>query len=350
MSAKPNFFTGGPKTDTLKQRLSQTVSQNGVQIFFQKQFLRDTLAAAGSGELEIEQVLLMTQVTGFRELLENNLPTQQQDLNRYVKNAVDETGLRQDVVLDLTADIALAAKIAIPYRQLKKKRGKKGNPSKTPEKEAFVIPAKLYREELEDFENALGKDISWDKTIPPLNFSKLTPLAEVGIPRAKALLGFSMARCSPDGEKTAGLTLLQEAAAEGDEAASALLGDYYFQLGDRGSQRKAYQYYTGLGSLALNRQRQANLEALLQAKRNNRAGVFSCALLCLILSITALLNPAAGLFPAAPAWTALFLAANTALLALMIWRFHVEPLDGLAIFPTALFSLWALYWAVRILF
>ena len=56
------------------------------------------------------QLCLMIQVSGFQQLTQLDSPTKQIDLDRYVHNAVTETGLSKEVVLELTAyllDIAM---------------------------------------------------------------------------------------------------------------------------------------------------------------------------------------------------------------------------------------------------
>ena len=97
----------------LSRVLETVVTQSGSEIFQDPQALRQAMGEVGADEAEICRVCLMTQVTGFRELMNRDARTTQLDLDRYIQNAARETGFNRDTVLRLSSAIAYAVGIAM---------------------------------------------------------------------------------------------------------------------------------------------------------------------------------------------------------------------------------------------
>ena len=95
--------------------LASVVAKNTPEIFFDSAALAQEMKNCGASEAEIHKICLMTNVTGFREVLSRDIRTAQIDLDRYIQNATEETGFNRDTILKLTSSIAYATGVAMYY-------------------------------------------------------------------------------------------------------------------------------------------------------------------------------------------------------------------------------------------
>ena len=76
------------------------------------------------------------------------------------------------------------------------------------------------------------------------------------------------------------------------ETAAAALGDYYFEKGGSSNWTKAYEYYTGYGAIALNKNRKKAIVSILNHKLYNRKILGLCVILFFVFAATVIWAPA----------------------------------------------------------
>ena len=99
----------------LGSSLEILVKKHSSHIYFDEKLLQSSLNELGVLDFDIYKVCIMTKVTGFRELLERDKRTGQSDIDRFVRNAIEETGLTRTTILGLTCDIASSVNIAFKW-------------------------------------------------------------------------------------------------------------------------------------------------------------------------------------------------------------------------------------------
>lgn len=321
--------------------LSSAAARYGENLFTDAAVLQHALTEAGTPPAEIYRVCLMTQVSGFGELLKRDPRTMQVDLDRYIQNAADETGLSRDTILRLTGDIVLALGGSMDNRDLSSAR----RSDFVPQTVAIMAQA-LYEEQLHAFQTDFDKAAAGASV--KLDFDKLEPLVNAGIPQAKYFLG----SCLLNGiqlpvNEERGLELLHEAADVGDSRAAAALGDYYYCQGDSDSLTLAYQYYTGFGAATLDPSRQAAVTGILNQKVFNGKLLKLCALLLAVCAVTVIWAPASSLYAPCTALGWVALAVQAALLLLGFLRCRAKPYSSIYALPVAMSGVWFLYMLAR---
>lgn len=321
--------------------LSSAAAQYGDNLFTDTAMLQHAMAEAGAPAAEIYRVCLMTQVSGFGELLKRDARTMQLDLDRYIQNAADETGLSRDTILRLTGDIVFALGGSVDCRDLSAARKSEF----VPQTVAMVAQA-LYEEQLHAFQTDFNKAVAGASV--KLDFDRLEPLVNAGIPQAKYFLGSCLLKGIqlPVNEER-GLELLQEAADVGDSRAAAALGDYYYCQGGPDSLAIAYQYYTGFGAAALDPSRQVAVTSILNQKVFNGRLLKLCVLLLAVCAVTVIWAPGAALYEPCTGlgWAAM--AVQAALLVLGFLYHRAKPYHSVYALPVAMSGVWFLYMLAR---
>lgn len=330
--------------DELTGILTNIVQQKGKQILLDTTALSDALAAMDMEATEIYRVCLMTQVNGFAKLLECDGRTSQLDLDRYIRNAGQETGLNADVVLRIASAIAFAVDIKVEYDDKERKSGSISADSIATL--GYFMAQKKLDHFGEDFHRVIDEEADID-----LDFDTLEPLVALGIPKAKYYLGYCLLYgVQLEENEIRGVALLREAAVAGDSESGAVLGDYYYEKGGSNHWSKAYDYYTGYGAVALNETRQEAVTDILNQKKFNRSLLGWCIALFVGMLISVIWAPGASVFAARPVWGWLSVAAELALLVLKILHFRAKPYDSAHLLPVAMTGVWFLYMAIRLLF
>jgi len=330
---------------SLSSILSAVVEQNGADIFFDTAALSQAMQSAGAEEAEIHRVCLMTQVTGFRELMQQDPRTVQLDLDRYILNATDETGLTRDTILRITSAIAFAVGIAMSYESKPSKN--KANTTET----VAALSYTIYQEQLSAFRTDFMAVRAQSHRNPQLDFNALEPLVNIGIPKAKYYLGYCLLHgLQLEPNEARGVALLQEAADAGDSEAASALGDYHFAQGGSTHWSKAYDYYTGFGAAALTNTRRKAIASILNHKAYNKKFLALCIVLFLALVATVIWTPASTLFAPRFFWGWFAVVIQLALLVLQILHYRVKPYDCIFALPVAMSGVWFLYMVIRILF
>lgn len=328
--------------DSLGGILASAAARYEGNLFTDPALLQHALEEAGASSAQIYQVCLMTQVSGFPELLRQDDRTIQADLDRYIQNAGVETGFNRDTILRLTGDIVFALGGSMSRPSLAEARHSEFSPQTV-----AIMAQALYEEELRAFQADFDKASAGGSV--KLNFNRLEPLANVGIPQAKYLLGSCLLeglQIQPDVPR--GLDLLQEAADMGDSRAAAALGDYYYSLGSSDSLARAYDYYTGYGAAALNTSRRAAVAGILNQKVFNGRLLKLCVLLLAVCALTVLHPPGGEVYSPCTAVGVLALAAQLVMLVGALLRRRTRPYDSLYGLPAAMSGAWFLYMLARL--
>ena len=323
--------------------LMNAVDNNSSAIYLQPDKLKNAMAQSGANQIQITKVLLMTQVSGFRELLELDTRMQQNDLDRYVQNAIQETGFNRAQVLEITSAISMS--LGIPFDVDVDDLVQKRNSNE----KAYVIPASYYEKELNRI--SYGRYSSAKTSYSSDDMMKLEALASAGISRAKFLLGYCFINNEEfESSLPLGIQMLEEAAADGDSFAAGTLGDYYYSQATSDSWQKAYSYYTGYGRSALSKKRKDAITNIINHKLFNRKILVVSVLLalCFLLSLT--FAPAESLFAAHRIFGSFCFVGAVATILVAILHHRICPYDSLYWVPTGVFIFWFLYMAVRIIF
>lgn len=320
--------------------LTEVVAKLGVKVYSNEQDLTDMMLECGASETQVLQVRIMTRVSGFRELLESEEQTTQTDLDRYVTNAVQETGLNKDVILNITAAIALSAKLAFRYSAFQEREQMILEGEK-----AFVIPGAMYASELESLETEVKR-----RSAGPTVKNRLEVLAGIGIHGAKRILGQYYLQNTDDPEAMeVGLQFLREAATEGDSAALGYLGDYYYSLEGRSGWNDAYRCYTGYGAIALTEQRRDALTNILNQKKFNLNTIKTCCAIAILMLIAVFVAPGAVAFSACKVFGVFCFLGACAVVAVAILHYRVGPFGNFRWVLYATLGVWAIHIAARLI-
>lgn len=334
--------------DALAASLREIVLANSPKIYFDLHSLKKAISQYKNiTEMEYQKICLMTTVSGFGQLVGTNSNVQQNDLERYVRNAIQETGFNRTEVLRLTSDIAFSLGIATRCSTLQDKITLHKVCDAVNENRAYVIANSVYEEELEEIRSVImsGKEIEKNY------FRKLEPLVAAGLPKAKFYMGYCLLKginLEEDSEK--GLALLQEAADAGDIEAAAILGDYYFKKADGDSWTKAYEYYTGFGAMALNKKRRQSITDIFNQKKYNKQIVILCVILFLLFVISLIFMPMVTLYALHPIWTGICVILEILLLILTFLMYFYFPYDFLYAIPVFMFGVWSFGFLIKLLF
>ena len=166
----------GTIEDTLAgDQLRRAVAAEGRRVLLDARMLRRALEQEGAVERNIQLFCLMSGAPGLSELLEERSGATQADLDRFIRNAVEYTGLSRGTVLLKTYQICRAADLPMAYNP-KDSRSvfMKGATV------AYAFPPELYESALAPFRGEIEQ-------IPPMYSAvkrggkKLYELARKGV-------------------------------------------------------------------------------------------------------------------------------------------------------------------------
>ncbi len=320
--------------------LHELVALHSARIFSDDEELRDKMRNLGVAEADILKVCLITKVTGFQDLIQPDKKLLQTDLDRFAHNAVKETDLNRAAVLRLMTEIVGATGKAVLCGSQKQME------QAVLEERAFMLPATLYEKELKDFQEAFEL-CRRRGNLTGLDLQRMEPLVAAGLPRAKYYVGYCLLHGAEEGHQQ-GAALLMEAAKAGDVEAAAELGDYYFKRGPSGW-ANAYSCYTSFGALALTPQRKRAVLSILNQKRFNHRFLWLSSILFLLFIATVFFAPGQMLYPPHCVWGSVCAVGSLAVLLLAARRLRRSPFDSFYFVPAAMFVLWSIYIAMRLL-
>lgn len=322
--------------------LTAAVEKHSVNLYKDYDKLKNAMREFGATESQIIKIYMMTLVDGFREILEIDERVQQIDINRYVQNAIRQTGFNVAQIFELTS--AIIGSLGIECLTNSSKVLSRGN-----ETTGYVVPMSVYENELKLVEQKLNHG-RIDR-LRESEIARLEVLAKAGIPRAKYYLGSYLLK-KEEFEKNAplGLQYLEEAAADGDSLAAGALGDIYYELADSDSWSKAYSYYTRNGSLALNIDRKKRIVEILNYRKFNVATIIASIVIALGMLSVVIIAPANAHYASYRMLGCILFSVSIALIVLSIIHHRQKPYDNLSWLPCSVFVIWTLHFLIRIIF
>lgn len=361
-AVKQALGIGTSEDNLAEEQLCRAVAAEGRNILLDARALRRALEKEGAAERNIQILCLMSGAPGLRELLEETSGSTQADLDRFIRNAMEYTGLSRSTVLLKTYQICRAA-------GLRMARSPKDMPALTPQGEpiAYVFPPEKYEDTLKPFRAVFDREKFSFVAKNHLNFEKLGPLAQAGIPEAQFYLGVWMLEQSQ--ESKAAISLLESAANSGSELAAAALGDYYFDkgFGDDGSEDesasaeksasllgnsywdKAFEYYTGYGSAEMNTRRKFAVTSIVNHGLYNRKLKLLSGVLLAVMFVVMFAVPGLMLGTAHPIYGILCLVLEAGVYMLMLRVLKVSPYMHAEMYPLLMSVIWIVFLIVRVL-
>lgn len=322
--------------------LSDAVAKYSPDLYTDTEKLKKAMREFGAKEAQITKVYMMTLVDGFREILEFDERVQQNDINRYVQNAVRETGFNVAQVLELVS--AIIGSLGIESLTDSGRVLNKGN-----ETTGFVVPMSVYKNELKLVEQKINLENI--NSLGAGDIARLEVLVKAGIPRAKYYLGSCLLKNALFKEKAPlGLRYLEEAAADGDSLAAGALGDYFYEQADSDSWSQSYSYYTGYGSLELSGIRGRRVVDILNFREFNFTIIVASIVIALTMLATVIIAPANAHYDAHRVLGYVLFIVAAAILVASIMHHRQKPYDNLSWVPCSVFVIWTLHFLIRILF
>lgn len=364
----------------LDMRLSQMVGERTVEVYKDSKVLQEALLSCGVDRMSAYKLCLMAEVKGFVQLVDTGNRLCQAEISAFVHNAASETGMSRLELMGLLRSVLLSIGSVVDLVD------NTSSPGESATESAYVIPTSLYESALKDVQAAIDAAEQKGWQISPDILQKLEPMVAAGIPAAKRLLGYCMVKglageCSTE----EGVALLQEAAAAFDSKAAAALADYYYEqgLGDSqgdpqgdaqgdkkpvgkavgnlsgapassvqrsGMWSKAFEYYTGFGSLALTPQRKERMVNIYNHAIFNRGLVMRSMALLLAMLLTLFLAPGAEAYAPHYVWGAICMLGCVGIGAVMVLHTRFIPYDDVHYAPVLMFVVWTLFMVVRFFF
>ena len=342
------FGIGAIEQTQLSEILTEIVSEETPFVFLDKNKLQYLMKNKGISESDILKVCLMAGVTGFSDLIINQMENSQQCLDRYVMNAQKETGFNRITVLQLTFDILVSLGVVNVFSDFANVSDLSNIKEK---KRAVVIPCSLYLDELRPFQIAFQNiSINNREISHSLNFKILEPLLAIDLPKAKYYYGFCLLYgIQIEKNEMLGLKLLKEAAADGDSDASAALGDYFSTTAFEKDLGVAYEYYSGYGAPALDSDRSLTIMAILQKKTWNFKTLTWSLVLLLLNTLLIIISMRIDLYSQYAGLSIFCIVVQTGLLTLEYLYYRKHPYGTVIYFPVIMFGIWILYMVIRMM-
>lgn len=334
---------GKARASNLENLLCSLVQKNSINVYRDPALLQEEMRSLNASEDDILRILLMVRTPGLQEILNSSCETPQDELNKFVCQAEQKTGLSRARVMDLTKAIAVSAGISFDYTG--QYYGIKNNMPR----EAFVVPVSVYEKELTGLQSEFKKAVE-THTLPSLDMGKLDVFVKVGLPLACYYKGYCLLHAGEPGQNSGqAVQLLEEAASQGSAEAAGELGDYYYQRG-AGTWGLAYKYYTGFGTLSLTARRKEAVCCMLNQKKYNGRVLVLSAFLLVLMCAALVLAPGAAVFPPYYLAGGIAAACNLAVLALAALLYRARPYGNFYVVPVLMFAVWSLHIAARLLF
>ncbi|HEL9636491.1 TPA: hypothetical protein ACGO2A_000903 [Streptococcus suis] len=327
-----------PRKNELESALQQIVSERGFGIFLEPS-LYDELIAAGVDEITASSMILLSKVDGYKEILSGN-EIHQVDIDRFVRNAVEMSGLRRSTILQLLAAILASHQVKnfdadLSYYDFRK--------DELESQVAYVIPYSCYEKELQSISTISDAETASEETIRRLN-----ELSSMGLPKAKAYLGWIAEHKFEDMELARAQYL--EAAEMGDSFALARLGDLHFKSGPLQDLQKSHEYYTSYGSMELSDQSLENLLEIRKQEANNRKLLLMTLFMAVLIGLTIVYVPIREYATANHFFQYFSIVLLILCSAGFILYFKKRPYCNLQMFPISIFIIWSFYYFIQLFF
>ena len=308
---KDFFEAERPEYTSTAAALYEIVQRCGKEIFLDKEALEAEMYQAEIPQMQIMQIELMISVSGFEELIRaEEGGTEETNLNRFIGNVQEETGLGRETILAVGADISAALGYPVVTEEKMYEKAQKNGRS-------FVIPFSLYEKEIKPIREHFKKheDLSSEE------MKSLTRLTDAGLPEAQMYMSEYLKEKNPEAAEA----LLLQAAEQGNGEAQAKLGDLYYSEARGKSWEEAYNCYTGYGTIALTRNRRNNLKNILNQRIYNIRVLRLGLLVFGAMLFLTIFQTIESLYHIHPIWSVLFLLAGAGLWGAAAVRYKAHP-------------------------
>lgn len=329
--------------------LRQIVSSESTSIYRRTQELYGLLTEQGIDSPTAYKVCMLVSVPEFSDLTASNRKVMQSDVNRVIMSAQRVTKLDRLELLAIMHDVFVS--IGVESKDGGSYEPRASGDTKEKESVGYVVPYSAYKSEMEQACQLIEENKAESTASRSDDIKKyLNPLVEADIPKAKYLMGCCMLN-GWMGEYTQdeGRRLMEEAAAAGNSDALAELGDVFYaegrstNYGLRDQWSRAYDLYTGYGSLALTDERRENLRNILaHGSFNKRTMIWSTVLLACVIGTILWVGTFIS-YSAHAAWGISAIALSFALIAGAWIRYWKHPYSDNCSVPVGLFIVWSLY-------
>lgn len=314
--------------------LKKVIDSCGDEVLLDRERLGKELKEKGIDEIKCLQIQILASVPGFKELLQVNDATAENDIDRFIGNAQEITGFDRTMILELTATITEALGYRAVATQYQYENVRKAG-------KTFVVPFQVYEKELKVIQK---KQDSGEK-LTESDLKTLTRLSEEGIPEAQ----FYMSEYLKENNPQEAENLLLQSASQNCGEAQAALGDLYYNERRTDSWERAYDYYTGYGAIALNRTRRKHLKDILNHKIYNLKLLQKSLLILLAMLILAFLKVPGGMLGANGFVSTLFLLLDAGIWGATAYYYMKHPFAFLNWLVPAMSGIWGIYLIIWIL-
>ncbi|RKW47605.1 MAG: sel1 repeat family protein [Lachnospiraceae bacterium] len=263
--------------ENLSSVLEAIVGKYGKKILLEEDLLKQELKAGGVSSMDIYKLLLISKCRGFSAMIAEESISSVVDLDRLTNNIFTQTRLNREDVMRLAAAVFIAlGMIEVPgIKHIVEKTleniGSKHYTDDGLRSSAFTLETSQYQSRtLEHFEQVFENNRADVDSITEVDLRNLEALLINGVPKAKYYTAcYIMSRIGSKGvaeRSERAISLLNQAADEGDAQAAAKLADYYYEGRHHDDHDRAYKLYTGIGALALDEKRRENMLGLFNQK------------------------------------------------------------------------------------
>lgn len=309
------------------------ISKNGMSALFECCKLKKFLSSTNVSSIEIQQIILLLQVEGAKQLfLQNNVSNN--DFQKFMKQAQQTSGLNTETILKimdiLLQETKLSEKISgfTDFKNVQKKNI------------AFSIPYKVYLSEILQIKEKMEID-EYEEAL-----KITTSLLPTGIAEVKYLHAECLKRCSEKIDVDFIINLEKEAADDGYSLAALSVADYYYSIQEYAY---AYHYYMGYGAPLLSEEQRRNVTCIENLRLYNQQVLKKSCLIEAFIILTFILSFFGNIY--ASYWFLGLLVVLFTVFVLYVrqkYLKNVNPFDVNNTYILYIVLPWALYMFIRI--
>jgi len=210
---------------------------------------------------------------------------------------------------------------------------------------AFTLETSQYQSRtLEHFEQVFENNRADVDSITEVDLRNLEALLINGVPKAKYYTAcYIMSRIGSKGvaeRSERAISLLNQAADEGDAQAAAKLADYYYEGRHHEDHDRAYKLYTGIGALALDEKRRENMLGLFNQKLYYNKLLKFTAVLYVLFTLSMVIPFGLGSYKNLTLLGILFSLISLGVLISGFVINKIKPYFNIQFIPATLFIVW----------
>lgn len=344
--------------ESLSTVLADIISKYGKAVLSDEELLKQELKNSAVDTMDIYKLILISKCHGFNKLITDENINSIIDLERVTSNIFTQTKLNKADIMRLGAALFIALGMI-------EKPGIKNVVEKTLESigtkhyidnelksNAFTLKSSEYKNKTLDYFEKVFQSTSPDvDSISDEELRSLEALLINGIPKAKYYTAcYILSAVDDEGAVQRAVSLLAQAADEGDTQAAAKLADYYYYKGTAcNDYDSAYKLYTGIGALALNKKRRENLLGLFNQRLYYKQVLNFSVVLYAVLTLSMVFPLSLNTYPNLTVPGILLSIVSLGILVLGFVINRLKPYFNIQFIPAALFTVWFFDILIRLL-